>query len=536
MNIAYLYFLAAMLAFIFGYTSSFSYFSVIFYWVGLSFLAVFIAYMLKAPSIFRKKSDGSIPLYIRWVFIPFLFVVQLYNTWARKNDKVPAIQKIDDNLYLSSRLFPSDMQTLHDNNISAILDVTAEFDGLDWSATNENLEYLNVPVLDHQSPSQAKLIECVNWIDNQLKNDTAVIVHCALGRGRSVLVMAAYLLSKQQDWTVSDALQKIQGIRSTAGLNKQQLKVLNKTHQAGLLRQKIPLALIANPVSGGGKWSKNKQEILQLLSKSFDISIYQTSKTKSAKTLTKQAIKDGNQTIVGCGGDGTINEVASELIHTDYTLGIIPLGTTNALSHVLHGSASKLTPIKSCCDAILSGHSRTIDTALCNDEPMLLMMSLGFGQKMIESADRQEKNNNGQLAYIKGLWQAVELDESIDINLSIDNNQTSNLECTSIVVANAAPFSSILAQGNGNPDIEDGLLDITCLPKSNKPGEQYIHLTELAISGLTQDKINETALVSQAKKVRITASQVIKYMIDGENRQSAEIIIHVQPQSLQVLA
>jgi diacylglycerol kinase (ATP) len=100
--------------------------------------AVATAYVFQRPDIFRKKQDGSIPFYIRWLFIPFLCGVQLYNTWARKNDSVPAIQKIDNNLFLASRLFLSEMPELHQHGIKAILDVTAEFDGLDWSASGEN--------------------------------------------------------------------------------------------------------------------------------------------------------------------------------------------------------------------------------------------------------------------------------------------------------------------------------------------------------------------------------------------------------------
>ncbi|MDU0352976.1 diacylglycerol kinase family protein [Paraglaciecola aquimarina] len=500
MHIAYLYCLVAVLALLCGYTASISYFSIIFYWISSSFFLVFIAYMLEAPSIFRKKRDGTIPFYIRWLFVPFLFAVQLYNSWARKNDKVPAIQKIDHNLYLACRLFPSDMDTLQNRKVGAILDVTAEFDGLDWSANNEELSYLNVPVLDHQSPSPSQLLECVNWIENHLANNTGVVVHCALGRGRSVLVMAAFLLSKNQHWTVSDALQAIQGIRSSAGLNTSQLRMLAKTHEQGLLAQKSSIALIANPVSGGGKWPANKKQILQHLSPHFSISVYETSKTISARELTQKAIAQGHKTIVGCGGDGTINEVASALINSRLSLGIIPLGTTNALSHVLHGTMSKVFPIDICCEAIVQGQTRTIDTAKCNDESMLLMVSLGFGQKMIESASREQKNDNGQLAYVKGLWQAVQSDEAFSIELSIDDKAPVMLDTTSLVVANSAPFSSILAQGNGAPDNTDGQLDMTCLPKSDVLGGQFTQLTKLAASGLTEDKMNETAFVCQAKK------------------------------------
>ena len=99
----------AILAFAALFLSNDIYFKVIFAWIGLSLSLVSLAYLFDLPWIFRKKSNGSIPFYIRWIFIPFLLGSQLYNAWARKHDKVPAIQKIEQNLFLACRLFPSDI-------------------------------------------------------------------------------------------------------------------------------------------------------------------------------------------------------------------------------------------------------------------------------------------------------------------------------------------------------------------------------------------------------------------------------------------
>lgn len=534
MPITYYYIAGACLAFAAGIYAPGNYFTIILFWIGGSLTAVAAAYVFKRPDIFRKKQDGSIPFYIRWLFIPFLFGVQLYNTWARKNDSVPAIQKVDDNLFLACRLFPSDMPELHQHGIQAILDVTAEFDGLDWSASGENLNYLNLPVLDHQSPSTEQLTQAINWIDVQVEQH-GVVVHCALGRGRSVFIVAAYLLSKNKDWTIPQALEAIHGVRKTAGLNPQQLKALKKAHQSGQLFTKQRLALIANPVSGGGKWQNAKDEIVQRLSVKYAVTIYETQLELSAKTLAKKAIAEGHPVLVGCGGDGTIAEVAAVVIEADLTLGIIPLGTTNALSHVLHGAGTKVFPISVCCDAIIAGKAKTIDTATCNDELFLLIASVGLSQKMIESADRAEKDEGGQLAYLKGLWNAVKLDESMILNITIDAEPTFQVETTSFVVANAAPFSTILAQGGGEPNIADGLLDVTWLPGDATVTEQMLNLTDLASSGLVNSQPSSKIQFKQGKSVVIEADSSLDYVIDGESRKAEKISIQVKPNSLRVL-
>jgi diacylglycerol kinase family enzyme len=535
MAITYFYIAGACLAFVAGIYAPSYYYTIILFWIGGSLAVVSTAYVFERPDVFRKKQDGSIPFYIRWLFIPFLFGVQLYNTWARKNDSVPAIQKIDDNLFLACRLFPSDMPELKGNGIKAILDVTAEFDGLDWSATEENLHYLSVPVLDHQSPTSEQLVHAINWLNTQTR-EHSVVIHCALGRGRSVFVMAAYLLSIYPEWDIAKALETIHGVRNTAGLNRKQLKALEKFHASGILLKKSPLAIIANPVSGGGKWRDNKDEIIQRLSVKYVVSVFETKVDISAESLTQKAIENGHTVIVACGGDGTVSEVASLVINTDITLGVMPMGTTNALSHVLHGTGSKVYPIALCCDAIVEGKSKTIDTALCNDELVLLMASIGFGQKMIESADRKEKDIGGQFAYLKGLWNAVQLDETFNLKVKVDDEPELSIESTSLVIANAAPFTTVLAQGGGGPSISDGLLDITWLPGNTSVSEQVLNLADLALSGLSGADANPDIYFKQGKSVRISSCSSISYMVDGENRQADELFLSVQPASLKVLA
>lgn len=543
MPITYYYIAGACLSFAAGIYAPSYFNSLIFFWIGTSFSLVSAAYLLKRPYIFRKKQDGIIPFYIRWLFIPFLLGAQLYNAWARKNDSVPAIQKIDHNLFLACRLFPSDMVELKDKGVNAILDVTAEFDGLDWSASGENLAYLSLPVLDHQSPTTTQLVQAINWIDIHVEQH-GVVIHCALGRGRSVFFMAAYLLSKNKDWSIDQALEAIHGVRKTAGLNRQQQKALAKVHKSGVLVTKARLALIANPVSGGGKWQEAKDEITQRLSVKYAVSIYETTADTSAKMLTERAIKKGHNILVGCGGDGTIAEVAAVLTNkltdsSDLTLGIIPLGTTNALSHVLHGAGTKVFPLAVCCDVIIEGKTSVIDTATCNDELFLLIASLGLSHKMIESADRAEKDAGGQLAYLKGLWEAVLLDESVTLTITIDQQDPFIIATTSFVVANAAPFSTILAQGGGEPSITDGLLDITWLPSEATTTEQVLNLTDLATSGLVGGVVdvesNDNIEFRQGKSITIEADTPLSYVIDGESRQADKISINIQPSSLKVL-
>lgn len=505
-------------------------------WTALSLLAVSSAYLFNYPSLFRKRVDGSIPFYVRWLFIPFLLGTGIYNSWARKKDEVPAIQKIDEDLYLACRLFGSDIETLQDHNVQAILDVTAEFDGLDWSAYQSDCTYLNIPVLDHTSPTPEQLHTAINWIAQQITSGRKVVVHCALGRGRSVLIVAAYLLAKDKTLSVVDALNRIRSVRDTARLNKRQLASLTKVKQGGQLALVKTLTLIANPVAGGGKWNTYRDDILAQLNPHFRVNVMETTPEISATMLAKKALHNNSQTIVACGGDGTINEVANALIGTDKTLGIIPMGTANALSQVLHGYTSKITPINTACEIITDGYAHDIDTARCNGEPMLLVAAVGFEQQMVESADRKEKNEGGQFAYLRGLWDAVSSNKTLSLEVRFDyDGENKTLDTPSLVIANAAPVTTVLAQGSTEPSIVDGKLDITWLTPKPSADEQFLSLAGLVFLTPDGKKQSDRIRHCQASTVEIMFKEVIRYAIDGEIRETDTLKIETLPKSLSVL-
>jgi diacylglycerol kinase (ATP) len=54
-----------------------------------------------------------------------------------------------------------------------------------------------------------------------------------------------------------------------------------------------------------------------------------------ATVQVREAIEAGCDTVLACGGDGTIHDVLQGLVGTSVALGIIPLGTANVLAHDL---------------------------------------------------------------------------------------------------------------------------------------------------------------------------------------------------------
>ncbi|MGB6745668.1 MAG: diacylglycerol kinase family protein [Terracidiphilus sp.] len=95
------------------------------------------------------------------------------------------------------------------------------------------------------------------------------------------------------------------------------------------------VALIYNPVSG--QYSARRKAAVQqaldvLRAAGVEAETFVTDTPGSATLHAEEAVRAGYDAILACGGDGTVHEVLQSLVGTDVALGVIPLGTANALA------------------------------------------------------------------------------------------------------------------------------------------------------------------------------------------------------------
>ena len=95
------------------------------------------------------------------------------------------------------------------------------------------------------------------------------------------------------------------------------------------------VALIYNPASG--QYSARRDEAVSEIKAVFReagvmAEAFETGAPGSAMDLADRIARNGFDTILACGGDGTVHEVVQSLVGTDVALGVVPLGTANALA------------------------------------------------------------------------------------------------------------------------------------------------------------------------------------------------------------
>jgi len=96
-------------------------------------------------------------------------------------------------------------------------------------------------------------------------------------------------------------------------------------------------ALLYNPASGGSKERQKEVEaaLAVMQSGGVEARLVFTNSPAHAGDEARQAIAIGCDTIFACGGDGTIHNIVQVLAKSSVALGILPLGTANALAHDL---------------------------------------------------------------------------------------------------------------------------------------------------------------------------------------------------------
>lgn len=268
---------------------------------------------------------------------------------------------------------------------------------------------------------------------------------------------------------------------------------------------KKKIVFIVNPISG----AQNKRLILNHLEEKIDKNKYNyeivhTEYAGHAMEIAFQAASNGVDIVIAIGGDGTINEIARSLIHTQTTLGIIPCGSGNGLARHLQISMD----VKKAVDIINKGNTTYIDYGKINDIPFFCTCGVGFDAFV--SLKFTKSGKRGLLTYLENT-----LHESLNYKpetYEIENEDgTMKYKAFLIACANASQYGNnayIAPQAS----LSDGLMDVTIL-------EPFTVLDVPALAfQLFNKTIDQNSRIKtfKCKKIKITRSNSGVIHFDGD--------------------
>lgn len=278
------------------------------------------------------------------------------------------------------------------------------------------------------------------------------------------------------------------------------------------MNEKKRIIFIVNPISG----TQSKKLILSLVEEKVDREKYEfevvrTEYAGHAIEIAAKAASDHADVVVAIGGDGTINEIARSLIHTQTALGIIPCGSGNGLARHLQ---IPLDP-KGAIEVINKGCLSCIDYGKINNYPFFCTCGVGFDAFV--SLKFAKAGKRGLLTYLENT-----LHESLSYKPETyeleDEDGTKKYKAFLIACANASQYGNnayIAPQAS----LKDGLMDVTIL-------EPFTVLDVPALSfQLFNKTIDQNSRIKtfKTKKIRISRNKpgVIHYdgdpVMTGEN-------------------
>jgi diacylglycerol kinase (ATP) len=199
-------------------------------------------------------------------------------------------------------------------------------------------------------------------------------------------------------------------------------------------RQKIKF--IVNPISGLGRQKLISKILDVFLNKDvYEHSVVCTEYAGHAKELTKIAVEEGYKIIVAVGGDGTVNEVASNLLYSDIIFGIIPAGSGNGLA----GHLKIPVNIPKAIGIINKGHYEVIDTGMVNSQPFMMATGCGFDAHIAHEFAQYGKR--GFINYAKLVLKEFKNFSPQEFHFNIDGVEYEK-EAFMLTVANSSQFGN----------------------------------------------------------------------------------------------
>jgi diacylglycerol kinase (ATP) len=227
---------------------------------------------------------------------------------------------------------------------------------------------------------------------------------------------------------------------------------------------------------------------------------------------------------VAVGGDGSINEVASQLIHTQTTLGIVPAGSGNGLAmHLGYGRN-----ISQAIRKLNTATSHRIDCGALNGRYFFNLAGIGFDG--LVSNLMNKRTQRGFIPYFTEAFRAGLAYKSRLCVLEI-NGQLLEEKCFAIAVANG-PMYGYNFQIAPGARLDDGLFSVVVM--KHAPRWQYFAAVPSSLNG----RFLEAPFVQHfsTDKLRVRCEGENYVHIDGEGlMMEDELVFEVIPNALSIL-
>jgi len=134
--------------------------------------------------------------------------------------------------------------------------------------------------------------------------------------------------------------------------------------------------------------ARNTVVVHRRLSRGHDVEVVETNRRGHATRFAHDAARRGLDVVIGFGGDGTLNEVATGIAGTDTALGVLPGGSTNVFARTLGMPNDPVDAVDHLANGIDAGAIEPIGLGQVNGRYFCFHTGIGFDAAVVERVEQ----------------------------------------------------------------------------------------------------------------------------------------------------
>ncbi|MEJ2245408.1 MAG: diacylglycerol kinase family lipid kinase [Acidobacteriota bacterium] len=226
----------------------------------------------------------------------------------------------------------------------------------------------------------------------------------------------------------------------------------------------MKVVIIANPAAGGGRaYAMIRRYAQQWKHPDWVVEILTTEEQDQAGRIAQELLENPPDLLAVCGGDGTVNEVASSIPSPPFPIIVLPTGTANVIARELQ---LPLNPIKA-LEIGLKRSIRKVDLGELGPNcrrRFVFVAGVGLDAYVEANVNPALKARFGMGAYALAILRCLRTYPFREFYVTAHNR---TFTATSCIIANAKNYGGGLLFCP-QADMQDGLLDILVLEQRSR--------------------------------------------------------------------
>lgn len=271
-----------------------------------------------------------------------------------------------------------------------------------------------------------------------------------------------------------------------------------------------------------------------LRSSGWQVEIRTTTAPGDAVTFAAEAARHGVEVVAACGGDGTVNEVANGLAHSETALAVIPRGTADVWAREAFvpldpGQAFGLIPLARRARVDLG----VVEGAF-GRRHFLLMCGIGLDADVVRRVGGRSTGKRwlGK-AWYGALGAGIVLRaRPTAATLNLDGGGTLERLLLQLVAGNTQLYGGVMRL-TSDARMDDGLLDLCAFSAGGRVG--HLGLVARALRGELHRHEGNGVDYLRGSCFEVTGATPLPVQVDGEYLGETPVKLSVAPRALTVL-